>query len=431
MGKKGQKGVESLLNFLNASPTAWHAVSTMCDQLEQAGFQHLQEGNKWSLQRGGKYFVTRNGSSLCAFIVPTSPVFGSKIILTHTDSPGFKLKPNGEFRKENMIMFGVEMYGSPLITSWLNRDLGIAGRIIYADSHKDIRETLVNLEDNPVILPQLAIHLDRQVNESGLTLNKQEHLAVLASLVDETTLRESYLQKLIRSQCPFDALLSYDLFLYPLERAKFIGNDNQMIASYRIDNLCSVYASLSALLEDPTAHADDLKLIAALDHEEIGSETAQGAGSPFVQHVMERISLSLNLSREDYLRLINNSFCISSDSAHATHPNYPDRHDPRHPIHMQRGIVIKYNAQQKYATDARSASIIIALCKKYNLPYQQFVTRGDIPCGSTVGPIHAHKSGMTTVDIGIPQLSMHSCREITSSQDFLDLCTLLKGFFNT
>lgn len=416
---------DSLVSFLNASPTPWHAVDGMVTQLNEAGFQLLKENDKWNLKPGGRYCVTRNGSSLCAFIVPTNPISNAKVILTHTDSPGFKLKPNAEFRKENMVMLGVEVYGSPLITSWLNRDLGIAGRIVYLDNKKHLRESLVRLDNSPVILPQLAIHLDRQVNESGLTLNKQEHLSVLAALSEE----KNYLERCLQKSCDFHTLLTYDLFLFPLEPARFIGHEKQMIASYRIDNLCSVHASLTALINENKPHSNCLKLIAAMDNEEIGSETAQGTASTFIPNVMERIALSLNASREDYLRMIDNSLCISSDLAHATHPNYPDRHDPRHMILMGHGIVIKYNAQHRYASDARTAGAIVALCKQHHLPYQHFVTRGDIPCGTTVGPIHAHRLGMPTVDIGTPQLSMHSCREITSTKDYHDLCVLLSGFF--
>lgn len=421
--------IENLLKFLSCSPTAWHAIADVSNTLQNAGFQLLKEEEPWQLMPGGRYFTIRNGSSLCAFIAPHKDLVAAKVVASHTDSPGFKLKPNTEFRKENMIMLGLEMYGAPLLTSWLNRDLGIAGRVVSVDAQGTLEEILVRYDSHPVVIPQLAIHLDRQVNENGLLLNKQEHLAALATFSEGMDPKASYLEQLIREEMGNRQILGADLFLFPLEPPAYIGYNKQMIAAYRIDNLCSVHASITALTQSLEPSSSDLKMAIMWDNEEIGSETAQGAGSPFAAHVLERISLALKLSREDFFCFLRRSLCLSVDLAHAMHPNYLERHEPRHPVLMQRGIVLKSNAQSRYASDGRSSAAIVNLCHQHHIPIQTFVTRGDIPCGSTIGPIHACKTGMPTVDIGCPQLSMHSCRELIACQDHLDMCRLLTAFY--
>lgn len=417
--------IDSLLQFLDSSPTAWHAVAEACNHLQSAGFIPLNEEEPWTLAPGGCYYVTRNGSSLCAFVMPHDKIQSARVVGSHSDSPGFKLKPKAEFRKENMVMLGLELYGSPLITSWLNRDLGIAGRIITQDVQGRVQESLVRIDDHPLVIPQLAIHLDRQVNDNGLLLNKQEHLAALAAISDRPG---PYLDHLLQEKVAYQQLLGSDLFLFPLEKAALLGFQKQLIASYRIDNLCSVHASLVALLHAKKAAPTELKMLVIWDNEEIGSESAQGAGSPFLQHLLERIALASNCSREEFFCLVRRSLCLSVDLAHALHPNYPERHEPRHQILMQRGIAIKSNAQHRYASDGRSIAAVTEICQKHKIPYQFFVTRGDIPCGSTIGPIHAANTGMPTVDIGTPQLSMHSCRELVACHDHLDMCRLLSAF---
>lgn len=425
--------IEDFIDFIYQSPSPWHAVDVISKRLRAEGFLELLENNRWNVHFGGKYFVTRNGSSICAFIVPQSSFAKSLIIASHTDSPGFKLKPNAEFRKENMIMLGLEVYGSPLITSWLNRDLGIAGRIIHKDEKGTVSEELIILDEYPITIPQIAVHLDRQVNESGLLLNKQEHLAAIAALdVKNNVGKTSYLEERIKEKASYKELLGSDLFVFPLEKPTLIGYQRQMIAAYRIDNLGSAHAALIALLngKEKNEKSDSLRLAVWWDNEEIGSETAQGAGSPFLSHVMERISLALGMDREDYLRSLSQSFCVSIDQTHGMHPNFAERHEPRHPVLLGRGVALKFNAQQRYATDARSSALIVDLCQKHNLSLQKFVTRGDTPCGTTIGPIHASNTGMATVDIGYPQLSMHSARELAACQDHLDMCTLLTTILN-
>lgn len=423
-----KKEISHLLNFFDKSPTAWHAVANCKDELVKQGFLELKEDTSWQLTPGRSYFVERNGSSLCAFILPKNSPKSLHVAASHTDSPAFKLKPNAEYTKENMLLLGVEIYGAPLLASWLNRDLGIAGRVVFTDAKGHIREELVRLENHPVVIPQLAIHLDREVNEKGLVLNKQEHLAALAGIA-ATKGKEHYLEKALKKALPLKHILAFDLFLFPLEPARLIGEDNALLASYRIDNLAGTYAVLHGLISSKQPHKDRINLAVFWDNEEIGSNTAHGAGSPFLLHVIERISLALDISRESYFQWFQKSLCASVDLGHAFHPGYTDKHEPRHMALMNKGILIKSNAQNRYASDARSSAAIVNLCRKNKIPFQKYVNRGDIPCGSTVGPIHANRTGMPTVDLGIAQLSMHSCREIMGTKDHEALCELLAAFF--
>lgn len=423
---KISKEIVPFLNFLDNSPTAWHAVANCAGNLIGQGFKELKEQDSWHLKPGGQYFVTRNGSSICAFVVPTGNPAVARVIASHTDSPALKLKPNAEFYKENMIMLGLEAYGSPILGSWLNRDLGIGGRVVFVNKKGQVEEKLVRFEEFPVVIPQLAIHLDREVNEKGVVLNKQEHLAALAGV--KIPGKTTFLERMLKKNVAMKELLSVDLFLYPLEKARLIGEGGKLISSYRIDSLDSVFAALKALADSKKPHETLLKMIVLWDNEEIGSNTAQGAASPFLPTVIERIMLALKLSREEYLRLLSQSQCASVDLAHALHPNYPEKHEPRHLALLNHGIVIKSNAQHRYASDARSSAQVVDICRKNDIPYQLYVSRGDIPCGTTVGPINAHSTGMSTFDVGCAQLSMHSCREVMGVQDHLSMVRLLKHF---
>lgn len=428
MKKDKNNTTQNLLKFLDSSPTAWHAVDLMRRQLEEEGFSLLEENKKWRIQRGGKYFVIRNGSSLCAFVVPEKNPKSIRLLASHTDSPSLKLKPQPEIRKNGAILFSVEIYGAPLLSSWLNRDLGLAGRVVYLDRQGQLQTSLVRLDQTPFMIPQLAIHLDREVNEKGLILNKQDHLHVLAALDEQKNSKESLLTTLLRSQLKLNELLSFDLFFYPLEKARLIGYNHDLIASYRIDSLASVHAALHSLLQFSSPLKEDIKMVAFCDNEEVGSQTAQGAASPFISQTLERLLYALKLDKEDYFCLMNQSLCVSIDLAHAVHPNYAEKHDPQHQPLLGKGVIFKSHAQQRYASDARSLAPLQILAKNHNIPTQRFVSRNDIPCGTTVGPIHATLLGMPTVDIGCGQLSMHSSREIMACQDHLYLCQLLGDF---
>lgn len=301
---------------------------------------------------------------------------------------------------------------------------------MYFDHQNKVNEQLVCLHEYPLIIPQLAIHLDREVNEKGLLLNKQEHLNALASLDTNLSEDRSYLEMILSKKVQFKELIDFDLFLYPLEKARLVGHEEQLIASYRIDSLASVHAILQAFLKDSTPLGNDIKMAIFWDNEEIGSHTAQGAESPFFNQIVERLLYSMQINREDYFRLINRSTCLSVDLAHALHPNYTDKHDPQHQPLLGKGVVLKYNAQQRYATDARSSIPIQVMGNLKQIPIQKFVSRNDIPCGSTIGPLQACISGMPTVDIGCGQLSMHSSREIMACQDHIWLCQLLENLLS-
>jgi aspartyl aminopeptidase len=416
--------LSDLKTFLDRSPTAWHTVEELGNRLAICDFSPLGENEKWKLEPGKKYFVSRGGA-LCAFVVPQSKPQRSIILASHTDSPALKLKPRPSFQKENMSLLNVEVYGSPLLTSWLNRDLALAGKVVVADSQHRVTEKLVFLDDIALFIPQLAIHLDREVNEKGLILNKQEHLCPIAGLTEEGFEPIHALETLLHRHLSFSSLISFDLFLVPLEPARFVGSNNEMVASYRIDNLASVHASISAMgyLKEPKR--DALQMAICWDNEEIGSQTRDGASSPFLADILQHIGFSLKMDLEEMLLLKSNSFCVSIDMAHAFNPNYTNKQDPHHQPLLGKGIVIKHNANQKYASNALSSATIVQACKALNISHQTYAPRSDMPCGTTVGPIVAQEMGITTVDIGCPQLSMHSIREVMACQDYIDLCRLL------
>ena len=421
-----------LLTFIDHSPTSWHAAHEAKKKLQENGFTELKESEEWNILPGQGYFTLRNGSSICAFIVPHKKPRKARILASHTDSPCLKLKPQPEIRKHNMVLFGVEIYGAPLLSSWLNRDLGIAGRVLYYNSHNDIETQLVRIDNAPLTIPQLAIHLDREVNEKGLILNKQEHLNALAALLDNSwDDKENYLDILLRQKIDYKKLLNFDLFLFPLEPAKLSGYNQQMISAYRLDNLTSLHASLTAFLSKSDPLQEDIKLFMSWDNEEVGSNTLQGASSTFASQILERIMLSCKLGRQEYLQLLNQSLCVSIDLTHAVHPNYIEKHDPNHLILLSKGVALKTNAQFRYASDSISSIPIHIAAEQTNLPLQKFVSRNDIPCGTTIGPIHSTLCGMPTVDIGCAQLSMHACRELIATQDYLDLCRLLESILSS
>jgi aspartyl aminopeptidase len=413
--------LDDFRNFLDHSPTSWHAALEIGTRLATMDFQPLLEEERWQLQSGKSYFVTRGGS-LCAFSLPTLAPQAITLLASHTDSPGLKLKPNPEIRKEQMTLFGVEVYGSPLLSSWLNRDLGLAGRMITANAQGQMQEQLVFIDDAPLTIPQLAIHLDREVNEKGLLLNKQEHLSALASSQQEG---EGFLELLLRRHFSFHSLLSFDLFLVPLEKSRFMGSQNEMLAAHGLDNRASCHATLIALARAKRPHPTQLNMAMFWDHEEIGSQTQEGASSSFLSDVLRRISLCMALPEEEMIAIKARSLCASIDAAHAFNPNWPNKSDPQHQLLLGKGIAIKHNANQRYATNAPSAAKIVQLCQNFHLPHQSFASRSDIPCGSTVGPILASSLGIPTADLGIPLLSMHSIRETISCTDHLHLCTLL------
>lgn len=418
--------IEDFRSFIHASPTSWHAALEMGNRLAALDFIPLNEKERWNLESGNSYFVIREGS-LIGFTLPKQKPKKAAIIAAHTDSPALKIKPQAEYQKENMTLLGVEVYGAPILASWLGRDLGIAGKVVVLGNNQQLEEKVIFIDDAPLYIPFLAIHLDRDVNDKGLLLNKQDHLVPIAGL-NEEGFKKGYLEMLLRRQFSFHTLVSFDLFLVPLETSRFIGGSNEMIASYRLDNLGSSHACLVGLgsAKRPLPHT--LQMAVFYDHEEIGSSTDRGALSPFFSEVFDRIALSYKMEKEDHYLLKHHSSCISVDMAQAFNPNYKERYEPQNQALLGKGIVIKYNANMRYVSDAKSASLVLRLAQKLNLPYQSYVNRSDILSGTTIGPLFAKREGIPTVDIGCPQLSMHATREVMACQDYYDMCTLLTHY---
>jgi aspartyl aminopeptidase len=418
---------DALIHFLNASPTPFHAVATAVDRLLAAGATQLDEKEPWSLSPGQTAFVTRNGSSLIALRVPqdlSRPRF--RIAAAHTDSPCLKLKPRAPESPANYRQWGVEVYGGVLYNSWLDRDLGLAGRVSRLDG-KQVRNQLVRREDKPFRIPQLAIHLDRGVNDAGLILNAQRHLVPVLGLTDPGPGRslEGWLEETVGA--PFPAL-SFELHLYDTSPAGYGGSDDEFVFSGRLDNLAMSHAILDSFCSEGAGHGA-IQVAALFDNEEVGSTSAQGANSNLLEVVLERAMLALGLDRAASLAALARSHLVSADMAHALHPNYPEKHEPSHFPLLNHGPVIKGNASQRYATNSETAALFRALCARAGAPAQDFVSRSDLACGTTIGPHVAAALGIPTVDVGNPMLSMHSAREMCGSDDHGMMIRALREFY--
>lgn len=418
-----------LCEFLDASPTPFHAVSSMVQRLSEAGFSELQESQTWSLQAGGKYYVVRNGSSIIAFVMGTAPIgdCGLRMTAAHTDSPCLMLKPQPEIVAEGCQQLGVEVYGGALLNPWFDRDLSIAGRLVYRDAKNCLRQTLVDFREPVAVIPSLAIHLDREANR-GRTVNPQNDMSPLVKLLNHGDDREDF-RDILRQRFlqDSDQVVDFELCLYDAQPAAIIGLDKEFLASGRLDNLLSCYVATRALIE---ADGANTCLMVCNDHEEVGSVSAIGADGPFLQSVVDRI-VEADSAAGSSAAALSRSLMISCDNAHAVHPNYRDKHDAEHLPRLNGGPVIKTNVKQRYATNSLTASLFKQLCQQADVPVQQFVSRADLACGSTVGPIVSSRLGVATLDVGIPQLAMHSCRELAGSTDPMALSQVLTEFYNT
>lgn len=417
--------IEDFVKFISRSPTAYHAAKEITNRLAEADFTPLSEKERWKLELGKGYFVIREDALVAAFRIPKKIPNAATILASHTDSPALKLKPRPEITSHGIGLFGTEVYGGPLLHSWLDKDLAIAGRITVLDSNGQCQSKTVYLDDYPVIIPQLAIHLDRSINEKGILVHKQDHLKAIFSIHS----REKHLEDWLRKHHSFDKLLSADLFLVPIEKPTFLGFENELIAAYRLDNLTSAYACLHALTQSKP-RSETIQMAIFWDHEEVGSMSYVGADSFFANQVLERISSQFKMDREDYYRLKSRSLCLSSDLAHAFHPNYADKYDSQNAPFLGKGVVFKFNANQKYATSSPTAAPLIRLAEKEKIPYQTFASRSDIPSGSTVGSIMAANLGIPTADLGISGWAMHSSREVIAAQDQVSLGEFLKATLN-
>lgn len=409
--------LERFIRFLNRSPTVYHASREISNTLAESDFTPIYEGEKWDLKPGERYFVMREDTLIAAFTLPKKKPKSATILATHIDSPALKIKPQVHHEPG---LLNTESYGGPLLHTWFDRDLAIAGRIVTMQKNGECESQVVFLDDYPVIIPALAIHLDRGVNEKGLNINKQDHLRAIYTLGG----KEKPLTEWLHKHHSFKKLLSFDLYLVPLEKASFLGFDSEFIASYRIDNLSSAYAALYAL-QNAKANPGVIQMALFWDHEEIGSTTYTGADSTFVNEVLERICLKYKMDKEDLFRLKSQSYCLSCDAAHAHHPNFPDKFDPENAPHMGKGPAIKYSP--KYATTGATAATLVNLAEKHKIPLQSYASRSDIPTGSTVGAMMAANLGIPTVDLGLACWAMHSIRETIAVQDEIWLGKLLKA----
>jgi aspartyl aminopeptidase len=419
--------LDDLLAFLSASPTPYHAVASTVTRLETARFRPLTEHDAWDSLAPGRYYVVQEGSAMVAFVVPELPVVGFRIVGAHTDSPNLRLKPKPEYTKEGYHQLGVEVYGGALLNSWLDRDLALAGRVMVRGAGSGFEARLVRLDHPLLRVPQLAIHLDREVNEKGLVLNKQEHLAPVLGLKSSG---EADLRALVAASldvAPGD-ILHLDLMLHDTLPPARGGAHDEVFFSARLDNLAMCHAAVQSIARVGDGGAL-CSVVALFDHEEVGSQSATGAESNFLPRVLERLSRRGGGSSDGHARTLARSLCLSADMAHAVHPNYESRHETRHKPVLNGGPVLKLNAQQRYATSARTATLVEELCRELAIPLQHYVNRTDLPCGSTIGPITSTLLGIPTADVGNPMLSMHSCREMAGALDPAMMERLMGGFF--
>lgn len=426
--------LDDLLRFLGDSPTPFHAVASAAQRLARADFKPITEAESWAELEPGRYAFVHGGSSLLAFVIPEGQrISGFRIVGAHTDSPNLRLKPNAEYKKEGYAQLGVEVYGGALLNSWLDRDLSLAGRVFVREGART-ETRLVRFTQPLLRVAQLAIHLDRDVNE-GLKLNRQDHLAPIFGLAPEGAAGgEKDLRALLAEELAVsrESIAGTDLMLYDVTPPTLAGKAREMIFSGRLDNLAMCHAAVQSIIDAaPRASSGEVVPIVALfDHEEVGSETAYGAHSGFLPRALERIVLgSKRGSREDFLRALGGSFCVSADMAHAVHPNYESRHEARHKPVLNGGPVIKVNAQQRYATSGATAMLFRDLCERVDVPVQYYAHRTDLPCGSTIGPIASTLLGIRTVDVGSPMLSMHSIRELGGAKDPAMMTAALGAFY--
>lgn len=418
-----------LLRFLAAAPTPFHAVEYMVARLVDAGFARLREADAWQVAPGGRYVTTRNDSSIIAWRMPADAgraglaESGFRMVGAHTDSPCLKLKPRPALHRNGYVQLGVEVYGGALLNPWFDRDLSVAGRVSYETQAGTVAHALIDFSEPIAVIPSLAIHLDRDANKSR-SINAQTYLPPLVGQGD----RKPDFCTLLHSKLETDGVtdirrvLDHELFLYDTQTPSLIGLEQEWIASARLDNLLSCFVGLTALLETTTERG---ALLVCNDHEEVGSASASGASGPMLTQMLARVLPDTG----DRARAIARSLLISTDNAHGVHPNFPDRHDGNHGPLLNHGVVIKLNANQRYASNSETSAIFRKLAADVDAPVQSFVVRSDIACGSTIGPLTAAEIGVRTLDVGVPQWAMHSIREVAGTADAYQLGRILQHFF--
>jgi aspartyl aminopeptidase len=420
---------DQLSRFLARATTPFHAVKEMTRELIDAGFTALSESEDWQLVAGGKYYLQRNSSSLIAFIVgsKSSPLEGMRMVGAHTDSPCLMVKPTPEIHKKGYFQLGVEVYGGALLNPWFDRDLSLAGRVSYETNEGQLASALIDYRDPLATIPSLAIHLDREAN-TNRNINPQTDIRpVLCQLSgdEKKDFRELLKIRILEEHTDANILrvLDYELSFYDTQAPALIGLNREFFASARLDNLLSCFTGMQALLQ---SSGDVSSLLVCNDHEEVGSQSAAGAQGPWLTSLLRR----LVDGESEYATLVDRSLMISVDNAHGVHPNFSDRHDENHGPLLNAGPVIKINNNQRYATNSETAGLFRLLADSEQVPVQSFVVRSDMACGSTIGPITAGRTGVRTLDVGVPTFGMHSIRELAGADDASNLCRILRRFYS-
>ncbi|MCF6465754.1 M18 family aminopeptidase [Clostridium sp. Cult2] len=430
--KKEQKFAKDLIDFIDISPSSFHVVKQVEEILNKAGFEKISLKDKWELKKEGKYYVIKNNSAIIGFIIGKGEIEkdGFKLIGAHTDAPTFKIKPSPEMTVEGKYLkFNTEVYGGPLLNTWFDRPLSIAGRVtVKTDNPFKPKEHLLDIEKPIMIIPNLAIHMNRKANE-GVKINPQTDILPLVSMINDKFEKENFLLELLAENLNVKVkdILDFELFLYDTEKGSLIGLNEEFISVGRLDDLAMVHAGLHGLIESEVGNATNV--LVCFDNEEVGSTTKQGAASPMLRTILDRIIIAMDKDREDYYRALSNSFLISADMAHALHPNYTEKQDPTNRPVINGGPTIKISARQSYTTDSLSSAIYEGICKSVEVPIQKFVNRSDERGGSTIGPISSTQLDIPSVDIGNPILAMHSIRELGGVLDHYYVYQSFKEFY--
>ncbi|BBM50070.1 M18 family aminopeptidase [Leptotrichia wadei] len=422
-----------VIEFIDESPSTYHVVKNCSDILDENGFERIMPREKWEIKKGGKYFLKKSSSTIIAFTVGEDfdVKNGFKIFGAHTDSPCFRIKPNPEIITENVVRLNTEVYGGPILSTWFDRPLSIAGRVIVKGENSFFPRTVKIKIDEPLLtIPNLAIHQNREVN-NGVKIDKQNDVLPVISLINKNFEREGYLERIILEKTGIkkEDIIDFDLYLYATEKGCLLGANEEFMSSPKIDNLASVYTGLIGLLE-AEENQDRINIFVAFDNEEIGSATKQGADSNYLLNTLERISLALGLSREDFLQMLESSYILSADAAHAAHPAHLGKTDPTNRGKINEGISIKISAKQKYTSDGYSIAVIKQLIEGTEIQIQPFVNESNELGGSTIGPISSTHLDIDGVDLGVPMLAMHSVRELCGIFDVFYLKELAKEFFS-
>ena len=422
-----------VIEFIDESPSTYHVVKNCSDILDENGFERIMPREKWEIKKGGKYFLKKSSSTIIAFTVGEDfdVKNGFKIFGAHTDSPCFRIKPSPEIVIENVVRLNTEVYGGPILSTWFDRPLSIAGRVIVKGENSFFPRTVKIKIDEPLLtIPNLAIHQNREVN-NGVKIDKQNDVLPVISLINKNFEREGYLERIILEKTGIkkEDIIDFDLYLYATEKGCLLGANEEFMSSPKIDNLASVYTGLIGLLE-AEENQDRINIFVAFDNEEIGSATKQGADSNYLLNTLERISLALGLSRGDFLQMLESSYILSADAAHAAHPAHLGKTDPTNRGRINEGISIKISAKQKYTSDGYSIAVIKQLIEGTEIQIQPFVNESNELGGSTIGPISSTHLDIDGVDLGVPMLAMHSVRELCGIFDVFYLKELAKEFFS-